>query len=69
MGRDIKPRGGQYDNDATVVLRIKRAVEADPTVTEGWRNEAAEKLGEAVQLLLAPNRVPTSMGRAKGGRG
>lgn len=67
MGRDIKQRGGNYDQDATVVLRIKRAVEADPKVTSAWKAEVGEKLQEVVALLLAPTQAPSSMGRAKGG--
>lgn len=67
MGRHVTPRGGNYDQDATVVLRIVKAIEGDGAVTSEWRSRAASKLREAAQELLQPEHVATSMGRGKGG--
>jgi len=65
MGRGFNPRNGRYDADATVVLRVVRAIEADTSVTNEWKQETVNALREAARLLLEPRLATVVMGRAK----
>ncbi len=68
MGRRVNQRFGDYDNDATVLLRVVKAVEDDTTVTEHWRKRVAGNLRDIINDLLTVDKIPTSMGRSRGGR-
>lgn len=67
MGRHVNPRSGDYDHDATVILRIAKAVAIDTSVTSEWRERVEAQLKRVASELLKPAHVPTSMGRI--GRG
>lgn len=67
MGRDVKARMGNYNADATVLMRIAKAISQDATVTSAWRERAVARLRAAIQDLLNPEEVPSVMGRT--GRG
>lgn len=53
MGRHVNARNGNYDQDATVVLRIVKAIESDSTVGDAWKSRTTELLREAAQELLS----------------
>lgn len=67
MGRNVNPRNGNYDQDATVILRIAKAVSEDRTVTSEWRDRIKAQLTDVATELLRPSHVPSSMGRGKNG--